>query len=47
MKSKETDKAVKLFSNVYKTSQEWEDQVLAFIQRNELDVSEHILIENH
>jgi tetratricopeptide (TPR) repeat protein len=35
----ETEKAVELFARVYKTSQEWEEQVLAFIERRQLDVS--------
>jgi hypothetical protein len=30
---------VELFARVYKTSQEWEEQVLAFIERRQLDVS--------
>ncbi len=30
--------AVELFPLVYTTSNEWEDQILSFIQRDELDV---------
>jgi hypothetical protein len=35
---------VKLFPRVYTTPKEWEEQILFFIQRNELDVSKK---ENH
>ena len=35
----ETEKAVKLFPDVYTTAKEWEEQVLLFIQRNQLDVN--------
>jgi hypothetical protein len=37
-------KAVELFPLIYTTSSEWEDQILSFIQRNELDVNEKYLI---
>ncbi|CAF4220284.1 unnamed protein product, partial [Rotaria sp. Silwood2] len=37
MDANETEKAVKLFPSVYTTSQEWAEQILIFIQRNELD----------
>jgi hypothetical protein len=35
----ETEKAVKLFPLVYTTSAEWQEQILSFIQRDQLDVS--------
>ncbi|CAF1373094.1 unnamed protein product, partial [Didymodactylos carnosus] len=35
---KKTEEAVKLFQEVYKTSEEWEKQIIAFLQRNELQV---------
>ena len=38
METNQTEKAVKLFDRVYKTAQEWEEQIPAFIQRNQLDV---------
>ncbi|CAF3554410.1 unnamed protein product [Rotaria sp. Silwood1] len=38
MDTNETEKAVKLFPTVYTTSQEWAEQILTFIQRNELDI---------
>ncbi|CAF2728823.1 unnamed protein product [Rotaria sp. Silwood2] len=38
MDANETEKAVKLFPSVYTTSQEWAEQILIFIQRNELDI---------
>ncbi len=40
MDSRQTEKAVILFPRVYTTPQEWEEQILSFIQRNQLDVSE-------
>ena len=40
--SNQTEKAVKLFPRVYTTSQEWEEQILSFIQRNELDVNKRL-----
>ena len=39
MGNNETEKAVKLFSLVYKTAEEWEEQILLFIERDQLDVS--------
>ena len=42
MDSNQTEKAVGLFPRVYTTAKEWEDQILAFIQRNELDVNKKI-----
>ena len=41
----ETEKAVKLFSRVYKTPQEWEEQILAFIERKQLEVSQKFAID--
>ncbi|CAF1151020.1 unnamed protein product [Rotaria sordida] len=38
MDTNETEKAVKLFPSVYTTPQEWTEQILTFIQRNELDI---------
>jgi tetratricopeptide (TPR) repeat protein len=40
----ETREAVKLFPNIYKTSNDWEDQILSFIQRHELDVNIILMI---
>ncbi|CAF4148596.1 unnamed protein product, partial [Adineta steineri] len=38
MGNKEIEKAVKLFPLVYKTAQEWEEQILLFIERDQLDM---------
>ncbi|UJR09415.1 hypothetical protein I4U23_013656 [Adineta vaga] len=37
IETKQTEKAVKLFPDVYKTAQEWEEQIQKFIERKELD----------
>lgn len=39
MESHEIEKAVKLFPRVYTRPKQWDDQILDFMQRNELDVS--------
>jgi hypothetical protein len=41
----ETEKAVKLFPRVYTTPKEWEEQISAFIKRNELDVIRTFMIK--
>ncbi|CAF1302705.1 unnamed protein product [Adineta steineri] len=38
MGNKEIEKAVKLFPLVYKTAEEWEEQILLFIERDQLDM---------
>ncbi|CAF3876112.1 unnamed protein product [Rotaria magnacalcarata] len=38
MEANQKEKAVELFPRVYTTSKEWEEQILTFIQRNELDL---------
>ncbi len=45
MDDNQTEKAVALFPRVYTTPKEWEEQILAFIQRNQLDVSKKT--DNH
>lgn len=41
IENKKLVEAVDLFSDVYTTSAEWEEQIFVFIQRNQLDVSKN------
>lgn len=38
MATGQTTKAVELFPHVYKTPEEWKEQIKRFIEKNELDV---------
>jgi hypothetical protein len=38
MDTNDIERAVQLFSRVYKTADDWEEQIRLFIERNRLDV---------
>jgi len=39
----DTRKAVTLFSHVYTTAEQWEEQIQRFIQLNQLEVNEYFV----